>query len=306
MTLIETNCQTSHGAIKASVSTGAGMPLILLHGSGSARTVFSRLLGGPLAARYRMIALDLPGHGESDDAERPAETYTLPGLARAVDEALDQLDVDHCMIFGWSLGGHIALEMLSFRQNIVGIMLTGTPPIGHGPLGVFPAFQLTRASALASKVQFSAQDVERFARMCLGDHQTAQDLDNIRRADGRLRKIMFGSMVRGQCADERYLVEHSNVPIAMVNGLDETVSRLSYVARLRYRNLWDDICHIIPDAGHAPFLEAPDAFDALLERFAEEQAERTAEQPWPASTILRHPAPPTVPWLRAMKVARSD
>lgn len=306
MTLIETNCQTSDGTIKATVSTGAGMPLVLLHGSGSARGVFSRLLRGPLAARYRMIALDLPGHGESDDAERPTETYTLPGLARAVSEALDRLGVDHCVIFGWSLGGHIALEMLSFRQHIAGIMLSGVPPIGRGPLGVFPAFQLTRASALASKVQFSPQDVERFARMCFGDHPTAQDLDNIRRADGRLRKIMFGSMWRGQCADERYLVEHSNVPIAMVNGSDETVSRLSYVARLCYRNLWDDICHIIPDAGHAPFLEAPDVFDALLARFADEQEERAAEQHWPTSTLRPQPAPPNDPWLRPMKVARSD
>ena len=290
MTLIETSCQTSDGAISATVSSGAGLPLVLLHGSGSAGTVFDRLMGGPLADRYRMIVPDLPGHGASDDAERPAETYTLPGLARSVSEALDRLGVGRCMIFGWSLGGHIALEMLSFRPDIVGIMLTGAPPIGHGPLGVFPAFQLSRASALASKAQFSESDVERFARMCFGDHQTPDDLSNIRRADGRLRKIMFGSMVRGQCADERYLVEHADVPIAMVNGSEETVSRLSYVARLRYRKLWDGLCHIIPDAGHAPFLQAPAAFDTLLERFADEMAERAAQsQPAP---MLQTQIPP--------------
>jgi pimeloyl-ACP methyl ester carboxylesterase len=272
MTLIETSCRTRDGDIKATESTGAGLPLVLLHGSGSARGVFARLLRGPLADQYRMIALDLPGHGESANAARPEETYTLPGLADSVSEALDRMGVGRCAIFGWSLGGHIALEMLSFRPGIAGIMLTGAPPIGHGPVGVLRAFRVSFDSMLASKPRFSDHDIERFARMCLGDAATLADRRFIARADGRLRKIMFNSMMRGQCADEKALVEQSAVPIAIDNGSDEPVARLGYVARLRYRNLWDGICHIVPDAGHAPFVQAPAAFDALLARFAGEMA----------------------------------
>jgi len=45
-------------------------------------------------------------------------------------------------------------------------------------------------------------------------------------------------------------------------------ARLSYVAGLHYRNLWGNVCHIIPDAGHAPFWDQPAQFNELLGAFA--------------------------------------
>jgi pimeloyl-ACP methyl ester carboxylesterase len=69
-------------------------------------------LQGPLAENHRLIAFDLPGHGQSSNAPHPARSYTLPGLADACVELLEKLGVTEAIAFGWSLGGHIGIEMV--------------------------------------------------------------------------------------------------------------------------------------------------------------------------------------------------
>lgn len=253
-------------------SDGRGMPVLMIHGSGSSRQIFQNQFDSALSERYRLIALDLPGHGESSDAAIPAVNYTLPGLARTVDEVLEAMAIDRAVIFGWSLGGHVALEMMSSSDKVAGAMLSGTPPIGHGPLGTLRAFRISLDSMLASKEHFSEADVMRFTRLCFGEHMTAEHRRDVRRADGRLRKIMFGSMMSGRCADERKVVEISPIPVAMVNGSLDPFFRQSYVAAIRYAALWDGMCHVIPDAGHAAFAEMPAIFNPMLMRFCDDVA----------------------------------
>src|ERR1700677_4384860 len=46
-------------------SAGQGPPVVLIHGNSSSSSVFSRQLDGALGERFRLIAVDLPGHGAS-------------------------------------------------------------------------------------------------------------------------------------------------------------------------------------------------------------------------------------------------
>src|ERR1700709_1908258 len=104
---------TSHGSLAVEESGEGGMPVLLIHGNSSCRGVFRRQLDGRLGRRYRLIAFDLPGHGESSNASDPQRTYTRGGLAGAAVELLGTLDVAEAVVLGWSLGGHIAIDMLS-------------------------------------------------------------------------------------------------------------------------------------------------------------------------------------------------
>lgn len=88
-TMIETSevrrhtMSTSHGMIAVEERGEHGLPVLFIHGNSSCSAVFDAQLNGPLAAEHRLIAIDLPGHGESSNALDPIRTYTRPGFAAA-------------------------------------------------------------------------------------------------------------------------------------------------------------------------------------------------------------------------------
>jgi pimeloyl-ACP methyl ester carboxylesterase len=274
MFFAEKTILTRHTSIRLTETPGQAMPIVMLHGSGSSRRAFDRQLSSPLADIHRMIAIDLPGHGESSDAFDPTETYTIPGLAAVVSEILAELGVKRAIFLGWSLGGHIAIELASYHPAVAGLMLSGTPPVPPGAFGLFRGFHAHWDLLLGSKATYTERDVARFARLCFGDSPDPAFLASIRRADGRLRANLSRSMLRGDGADQKRTVENANIPIAMINGADEPLVRLAYVAGLSYKSLWRGRCHVIEGAGHAPFWEKPDVFNLLFFSFVRDTLER--------------------------------
>ena len=298
MPLRTLDIQTRTGRLRVADSGGTGTPIVLLHGSGASRAVFDRQFNSPLLSRFRLIAPDLPGHGESDDAAAAAQ-YAMPGFAGSIEEMLQALEVEQAVLFGWSLGGHIAIEMLGRGYTaLLGLMACGAPPVGAGPIGMLRAFRTNLDLLLATRAQFSSADVQRFHEICYGASGDPRFLENIRRCDPRVRPAVAGSLKRGTGHDQRKVIEATELPIAMVNGIDEPFARLSYVAGLRYRNLWGGVCHIVPDAGHAPFRDQPEVFNDLLARFAADALAQATDRPLAAGTAARETPRTATPMLR--------
>lgn len=251
-------------------SDGTGMPILMLHGTASSRLAFARQFDSALAEQHRLIALDLPGHGESDDAASP-DAYTLTALSETVSEIISRLALRRVMVLGWSLGGHIAMELIG-HPAITGIVVTGAPPLSRGPLGMLRAFQPSWDMLLASKENFSERDVQRFYTLCFGRGGSPELMAAVRRADGRLRPALTGSMMRGEMRDERQAVETSPIPVAIVNGAADPFVRLGYLDGLRTGSLWHGAPLVMPDAGHVPFWDQPETFNQLLANFAEDAA----------------------------------
>lgn len=90
-----------------SAGEGGGRPVVLLHGAGESSLVFDDLRKR-LAQSRRVIAFDLPGHGESD---RILEGFVPRFLAAALAEALDGFDLAEVDFFGRGLGAAIAVEL---------------------------------------------------------------------------------------------------------------------------------------------------------------------------------------------------
>ena len=262
---------TPNGAIAVHESAGQGPPVVLIHGNSSSSRVFSRQLDGPLGQRYRLIAVDLPGHGASDDAKDPS-AYSLPGHARAVRAVLDALGIDEAHFVGWSLGGHVALEMAPDLSNARGFVIFGTPPLtsGEAMSEAFlpnPAMKVTFQESVDS-TEASAY-VAAFFRPGFTDIPPFF-LDDVLRTDGRARSNLGASVQRGEARDECEVARDLKDPLAVLHGGEEQLVNGRYLGSVAMPTLWRGAVQVIPDAGHTPQWETPKVFDALIEAFVEE------------------------------------
>jgi alpha/beta hydrolase fold/Predicted integral membrane protein (DUF2269) len=90
--------------------------LVLLHGLGSSTRWWDRVV--PMLARsYRVIRIDLLGHGRS--AKPAGGGYAIPQQARRVGQALDRLGVTHAIVVGHSTGGYVATALAEQRSDLV-------------------------------------------------------------------------------------------------------------------------------------------------------------------------------------------
>jgi len=261
---------TSHGRIAVADSGGPGAALLLIHGNSACKEIFAHQFDSRLASRYRLIAFDLPGHGASADADDPQRTYNIPGYADVAVELLSALDVGHLAIFGWSLGGHVGIELLSRDlardAEIAGLVITGTPPTGHTAADFAAGFRPVQHMNLTGKEHFTEADIRSYAQETTGTPAPFLEAA-VRRTDGRARSLMFASAMAFCGADQRRVAETSDVPIAVITGADEPFINNEYLTAFPYNNLWDRKVHSIPGTGHAPFWERPQLFNPLLERF---------------------------------------
>lgn len=101
---------------------GAGLPVILLHGFPHDRTLWTAQLAAP-PADTRLIALDLPGFGESERVT-PA---SMDHWADWVAGAMDALGIPRAVIGGLSMGGYLAFALWRRHpQRIAGLILADT------------------------------------------------------------------------------------------------------------------------------------------------------------------------------------
>jgi pimeloyl-ACP methyl ester carboxylesterase len=264
--------ETPHGRLSMIDTGGPGTPVLFIHGNSACKEMFARQLAAPFAGRYRLIAFDLPGHGESDDAPEPERTYSIHGLADAAIALLEAMRVERAVIVGWSLGGHAALEVLARWPGSLAAWITGTPPVSAAPADMAAAFLPSPHMALTFKESFTEEEARAYAAEGVGPNVVLEDwmVAACRRADGRFRPLMLRSAQAGLDMDERAIVATAPQRLAVVSGEREPFVNNAYLACLEYRNLWDGRVHVLPGLGHMPFWEAPQVVNPLLSRFLDE------------------------------------
>jgi pimeloyl-ACP methyl ester carboxylesterase len=261
----EYRVETSHGSLAVEESGHGKIPLVMIHGNSYSRGVFRHQLQSSLTANHRLIAFDLPGHGESSDAPDPQRTYTVEGLADATVELLGKLGVAYVIVFGWSMGGYVGAEMTLRFPGVRGLMITGGPPVDREHMA--QAFKALPLLALAGKQDWSPAEADAFIQGTVGKSAQPFMRDAVAHADGRLRKTIFASLDTSSSPSSRQIVESSPTPLAVVNGEEDLLLNLDYFDSIKFANLWDKHCHRLGGLGHAAFWEDPGKFNPLLERF---------------------------------------
>jgi pimeloyl-ACP methyl ester carboxylesterase len=255
--------------ISAIVVRGTGRPLVFLHGNSSSKAVWANQLQLVHRCGRPALAPDLPGHGASENSPTPQVTYSFPGYAEVIRRLLDALGWSEVDLVGWSLGGHIGLELLASEARVRSLLIVGTPPVRPCVEALHEAFYADDDMQLAGKAEFTRADALAYGSAMMGGPRRLAPglLRNLRRTDGNARRFMLANALSGVGADQRAIVATSEKPLCMVHGAREPFVRLEYLRSLNYRALWKGRVQVIAGAGHAPHWERPSAFNRILEEF---------------------------------------
>jgi hypothetical protein len=116
---------TRHGRI-STLSAGDGDPVICIHGLGGTKASFLTTVAA-LAESHRVLALDLPGFG---DSEKPiGAAYDAPYFADSVVGLLDELGIERAHMVGNSMGGRVAIELALTHSDRVGKIALLSPAL---------------------------------------------------------------------------------------------------------------------------------------------------------------------------------
>ena len=109
------------------VTSGEGPPLVLLHGFTGNHTSWDEWLP-ELSKRFRVFALDLPGHGDTKFDGRDSATG-LPHVAAVIDRWLEKQGVVKADFIGYSMGGRTLLHLAAlFPQRISSMIILSASP----------------------------------------------------------------------------------------------------------------------------------------------------------------------------------
>ncbi len=264
---------TSDGLSLAYTDEGSGLPLLCIPGLTRNGADFDELAAA-LGGRYRLIRLTLRGRGLSDRDPNPLN-YNVGTEARDVVEFLDFLGLAKVTVVGTSRGGLIAMVLAATaKPRLAGVLLNdigpelapeglaniltylGVPPKARS----YPEVVAALRTRLPGFPGLSDAKLSSLARRWFDEGPDGLLLNY----DPRIRDNIEATA--GQPAPDMWPLFDAleGIPVAVVRGANSDLLTRATVAKMQERRP-DLIVAEVPDRGHVPFLDEPQAQAALAE-----------------------------------------
>ena len=239
-------------------------------GSGELALVFLHYYGGSsrtwdavakrLADRYRIIATDHRGWGQSD---APGEGYGIADLAADAEGVIAALGLRRFILVGHSMGGKVAQLMASRRPHgLEGLILVAPSPPSPMLLSDEQRAMLVGAYQSRESVEFVLDHV--LTAQPLSAAMRAQVIeDSLRAAPQAKRAWPNVAMAEDITAD----VAAIDVPTLVISGEHDQVDRVATLQAELLPRLPHAVLHILPGVGHLSPLESPEAVAQQITSF---------------------------------------
>lgn len=264
------------GRLAVFYEPGERAPVVMIHGNSACKELFAPQVVMLRQNGFGVLTLDLPGHGQSDNAKTPTQTYSFPGYANVVGQLLDAFAIPRAHVAGWSLGGHIGLELMGRDPRVRSLLIWGTPPVKPSLDAMRDAFLPGEGMGFAGQRVLSPEEGALYAKTMIGGSDGAPPalLDAIHRTDGNARVLMIENGARGVGLDAKALVGCDPRPLAVLHGADDPFVNLDYLTSLTYFNLWQGRILVLPGLGHAAHWQNPKTFITILLSFLLSSSEK--------------------------------
>ncbi|WP_373636506.1 alpha/beta fold hydrolase [Yoonia sp. BS5-3] len=260
--------QTSDGVNLHYLDEGTGTPIIALPGLTRNAADFDHVAPHLTG---RLIRPDYRGRGQSDWADH--STYTVPQEARDILELMGHLKLEKAALLGTSRGGIIAMMLAATAHDrLLGVALNDIGPvieeagldvimdyIGHNPAQ--KTYQEAAEARAKLWTDFTDVPMERWLAEVRGQYrETEQGL--VIRYDPKLRDAMIAASASPTPDLWPLFDALVGLPLALIRGANSDLLSAQTAEAMRARRP-DMICANIPGRGHVPFLDEPQALDAL-------------------------------------------
>ncbi len=233
----------------------ARLPLVLLHGVGSDKSVWRPQLDH-FDAERRTVAVDFPGYGESDFLGSP----TLEDFAGAILGAMDALGIDRAHICGLSLGGVVAIELHHSTPARCASLI-----LAHS-FAVHPDGRAIYDQLIAASADMAAMALARVPLLVAAGTDRAL-CDHLAQTMAAIDPAAFALAARAVwLADQRHRLSSIAVPVLVIVGAEDRVTppALSHAlaAGIAHSCLVE-----IAGAGHLSNIEQPGVFNRAVDQF---------------------------------------
>ncbi len=243
---------------------GQGAHIVFLHAFPLNRTMWTPQVEA-LQNRYRVITIDLRGHGESD---APMWRYTLEQFADDVIALLQHLSITGATFVGLSMGGYVLFSLFrKYPDSVRGLVFADTRAQADTPEGKAARFSMAQ---IAYK-RGTAAIADLMMAKLLSPAALTTRLDLI----DQLRGMIIGNQISGivgdlmameERPDSTDLLQKITCPTLVIAGKDDVASPPAEVQFIADQITGAEFA-CLPRAGHMSNMENPEAFNKALEKF---------------------------------------
>lgn len=243
---------------------GEGETVILLHGFCGSSDYWEKVM--PLLDQYRVIALDLRGHGESGI---PEGGYSIEDMAKDIYYFMDQKQLKDVYMLGHSLGGYVTL---SFAQNFSD-KLKGFGLIHSTPL---PDNESTKDKRTESIDKIDSKGMYSFIDEMVPALFSKDRLEELKEEINKVKEIGYNTSPAGaketlkamrSRGDMQHVIENTSLPVLLVAGANDSVVP-------KEKTFTSDRPHVkkilLEESGHMGIYEEPEKLSYEIKNFIEE------------------------------------
>jgi 3-oxoadipate enol-lactonase len=254
---IAIDCSRHSPCIELAYSDGgAGEALILIHGLGGGGRSWCRQIE-ELSQAYRVIALDLRGHGQS--GHRAEEAISIRSLAAEVISLLHGLGIEQGHFCGHSLGGMIALEIWVRAGSLMRSLILADTTAFFPPPHMLEEFlrQFDQLDMAGWGRVLAPRLLRRGAPVALIE-------EVVETISATSRAVYRQALVAAFQADYRWLLPLIDLSTLILVGEEDRAMPWGYARYLQSR-ISNAALRVVPQAGHLSHQENPQEFNRLLE-----------------------------------------
>lgn len=243
----------------------SGRPVLFIHGYAQAGLCWSRQVGDPALQHLRLVTYDLRGHGASDKPPEPHFYQEGWRWGEEVHAILTQLGLERPVLAGWSYGGRIIGDYLLQHGGaaLSGVMFVDaiTENARHFYGSCNRLMKLMTDPDPATCIEATRA----FIRACFLHAPDTDLYETLLAAAMMCPPAVRAAMARP--AEYAAALAALDLPVRVVHGAEDHVIAPAMAVHIA-QTVQGARLEMFEDAGHAPFLESPARFNAVLAELA--------------------------------------